>query len=322
MVEAASPFAEAPAWKTVESGWQPLFGSYRNLGFSFEWHEFTTKEDFDWAQSFHPGSIELCLNLDGRGTLGDGERTVELLPQMCSFYFQGSPPLSATRHAREKHRFITVEFSPTFLETHFASQTESLHPLVGAVIRKEAVESVVMPAERLVLALRQVVEGLKHCPVFKPAQEAWFLSKALEVAAHLFFRPANNEQRYTRTQLLAQERVEKAKQVLRARMQHPPSLEELAQMVSCSPFYLSRQFTREGGMTMQQYLRQIRMERAAELLRSGKCNVTEAALDVGYNSLSHFSMAFHETFGCCPGLYPLKTPTQRNAVSEEKLKAV
>jgi len=39
--------------------------------------------------------------------------------------------------------------------------------------------------------------------------------------------------------------------------------------------------------------------------------VTEAALEVGYNSLSHFSSAFHETFGCCPGLYPLKTPTQK-----------
>jgi AraC-like DNA-binding protein len=35
---------------------------------------------------------------------------------------------------------------------------------------------------------------------------------------------------------------------------------------------------------------------------------------VGYNSLSHFSAAFHETFGCCPGLYPLKTPAQ-NPVS-------
>ena len=58
-------------------------------------------------------------------------------------------------------------------------------------------------------------------------------------------------------------------------------------------------------MTIPQYVRQIRMERAAELLKSGKFNVTEAALEVGYNSLSHFSQAFCETMGCCPGLYPL-----------------
>jgi len=34
-------------------------------------------------------------------------------------------------------------------------------------------------------------------------------------------------------------------------------------------------------------------------------------MEVGYNSLSHFSAAFHETFGCCPGLYPLQMPAQK-----------
>jgi AraC-like DNA-binding protein len=47
------------------------------------------------------------------------------------------------------------------------------------------------------------------------------------------------------------------------------------------------------------------MERAASLLREGRLNVTQAALEVGYSSLSHFSTAFHDVIGCCPGLYPL-----------------
>ena len=71
-------------------------------------------------------------------------------------------------------------------------------------------------------------------------------------------------------------------------------------------------------MTIPQYTRQLRMERAAELLRSGKFNVTEAALEVGYASLSHFSQAFHETFGCCPGLYPLRTPTQKTSLTQKE----
>jgi AraC-like DNA-binding protein len=186
-----------------------------------------------------------------------------------------------------------------------------VHSLVRAVAFGEAIESVVVPPERMVVTLHQLVEGLRHCPVFNPAREMWFRAKALEIAAHLFFRPAEGELLCTRTQRLARDRVEKAKAILKAQMHDPPSLEELAQMVNCSPFYLSRQFAQTGGLTMQQYLRQTRMERAAELLRTGRCNVTEAALEVGYNSLSHFSSAFHETFGCCPGLYPLKTLAQR-----------
>jgi len=311
-------FAEAPAWKSVAPGWRPLFGSYRNLGFSFEWHEFASNKEFNWGRSFHPGSVELCLNLDGRGKLFDGRQTIELVPQSFAFYFQGQPPLAATRNAGEHHCFITIEFSPTFLKDHFQKQHDNVHPLVRAVVSGEANESVVVPPERLLATFLQLVESLRHCPVFSPAQEMWFRSKALEFAAHLFFRPAQGELLCTRTQRLARERVEKAKLILQGRMQNPPSLEELARMVNCSPFYLSRQFAQAGGVTMQQYLRQLRMERAAELLRTGKCNVTEAAFEVGYNSLSHFSSAFHETFGCCPGLYPLKTIPQQAAALETK----
>ena len=69
-------------------------------------------------------------------------------------------------------------------------------------------------------------------------------------------------------------------------------------------------------MTIPQYLRKLRMERAAELFRSGKYNVTEAAMEVGYSSFSHFSQSFCQTMGCCPGLYPLKTATQALAACE------
>jgi AraC-like DNA-binding protein len=290
-----------------------LFGSYRDLGFSFEWHDFTTATALDWSRSFHPGSLELCLNLEGNAVLGEGAPATRLPSRAFTMYFQGQPPLSATRTANELHRFVTVEFAPEFLERHFHEQAEQLHPLPRAVVRREARASVVMPAERIGTSLLQLVEGLRHCPVFKPAQEVWFRCKALELAAHLFFLPSGGELFCTRAQRAARERIEKAQGILRARMTQPPSLEELGRLVGCSPFYLSRLFSQESGLTIQQFLRQVRLERAAGLLRSGKCNVTEAALEVGYNSLSHFSTAFHKTFGCCPGLYPMKTPTQRQA---------
>jgi hypothetical protein len=44
-----------------------LFGSFHGEGYSIEWHDFHVKREFDWAASFHPGCVELCLNLDGAG---------------------------------------------------------------------------------------------------------------------------------------------------------------------------------------------------------------------------------------------------------------
>jgi AraC-like DNA-binding protein len=310
-------FTEAPAWSRIGAGWRPLFGHFRELGFSFEWHEFTCVEALDWARSFHPGSIELCLNLDGAALLADRQQTVRLGARMLSFYHQGDPPLVASRSAQQLHRFITVEFSPGFLEENFGKEAENLHPLIRSVARREARTSGVTPPEPISAYLLQLVESLRHCPVFKPAQEVWFRSKALEIAAQLFFRPPAGELLCTRAQRAARDRVERARAILREQMQNPPSLEELGRLVGCSPFYLSRQFSAETGLTIQQYIRQVRLERAAELLRTGRCNVTEAALEVGYSSLSHFTSAFREVFGCCPGLYPLKVPTAQNRTSEK-----
>lgn len=305
------PFAESLAWQSVGEGWRPLFGKFKEVGLSFEWHDFRSASDLDWARSFHPGSLELCLNLTGNAVLNTGQSPIELPPRSVTFYHQGEPPLVAVRRGGEHHQFITVEFARPFLQEHFRAMLDGLHPVVAAVIQQEPSPSAVSLPGSLGTSLLPLIESLRHPPVFAPAQELWFKCKALELAAQLFFRPPDGELFCTRQQRAAQERVERVRAILSEKLSEPPSLEELGRMVGCSPFYLSRLFSQQAGMTIQQYLRHIRMERAAELLRTGKCNVTEAALEVGYNSLSHFSSAFHETFGCCPGLYPLRTPTQK-----------
>jgi AraC-like DNA-binding protein len=311
VIAPAGGFAEAKAWSAVGSGWRPLFGSFRTLGFSFEWHDFTNDEELDWGKSFHPEGVELCLNVSGTAVLQNREQNVELGPQTSVFYHQGRPELEARRRSGERHQFLTVEYSQDFLQRHLKEQASALHPVVKAVVTGKVESSQVAPVERLNTHFMPLLESLRHPPVFAAAQSMWFQCKALELATQLFFTPPSGEELFcTRQQRSARERVERVREILKSRLSEPPSLEELGRLVGCSPFYLSRLFSQEMGITTQQYLRQIRMERAAELLRTGKCNVTEAALEVGYNSLSHFSAAFHDTFGCCPGLYPLRTPTQ------------
>jgi AraC-like DNA-binding protein len=151
---------------------------------------------------------------------------------------------------------------------------------------------------------RSVVASLVEPPVAKAAQILWYQGKALELMAHFLFAPKNPEFFCMRQKRVARERVERTKELLARDLANPPALEMIGQEVGCSPFYLSRIFSREVGLTIPQYLRNLRMERAAELLRTGRYNVTEAATEVGYSSLSHFSKAFCETIGCCPVLYP------------------
>jgi AraC-like DNA-binding protein len=310
----APAFTERPLWRAVGDGWRHLHGSVRDAGVSFEWHDFKTSGgEFDWGKTFHPGSVEVCLNLEGRGKVGLNKNEMAFAPLTAGFYRRGEQPLRATREADQRHQFLTVEMSFDFLRRHLNEFVTSLHPLVREIVSGQSEKSAVAPPTRLTSRQQQLLASLREAPVLALAQTIWYQAKALEVAAELFFvAPGEKELFCQRQQRLSAERVEKVIALLREKLAAPPSLEEIGRAVGCSPFHLSRTFSTATGRTIPQYIRQLRMERAAELLKSGKFNVTEAALEVGYSSLSHFSQAFHETFGCCPGLYPLKTPTQLN----------
>jgi AraC-like DNA-binding protein len=184
---------------------------------------------------------------------------------------------------------------------------------VRAAVKNSSAASAIGTAVRLSATQQQLIATLRQPPVYAAAQPLWYQCKALELAVtFLLSPPPESEMFCSRQQRVAQERVEQVIFLLNQNLAEPPSLEELGKKIGCSHFYLSRIFSAQTGHTITQHLRQLRMERAAELLKSGEHNVTETALEVGYNSLSHFSAAFHETFGCCPGLYPLKTPAQKS----------
>lgn len=306
-------FSEKGVWARMGDGWQHLHGSFHDLGYSIEWHDFSSPDDLDWSKTFHPDGVEICLNLAGRGFVRTGAATLELGPLTAGFYLQDAPRLVATRVGGERHQFITVELSFAFLARHLLPGESGLHRKLRMLRKRKQLAEVSEPA-RLTAEHQQMIVSLRHPPVYAAAQRLWYHAKALEVAAAIFYTPASGDELFCQRQKRQnQERVQKVIAILKENMTEALTLEEIGRRVGCSHFYLSRIFSQETGMSIFQYLRELRMDRAAELLREGRLNVTQVALEVGYSSPSHFSVAFHGAFGCCPGLYPLATPSQRRA---------
>jgi AraC-like DNA-binding protein len=307
----SAPFTEAGVWNVIGPGWSQLFGSFDRVGVSFEWHDFSTHDHFDWGKSFHPESVEICLNLSGTGSVAIGQTHAEFPSHSAGFYHQGATPLAARRNSKERHQFLTVEYSVPFLRNCFAPHLDRLHPLVRAALKRRSNTSGVNEPKTLTSDQLQLLQTLRRPPVVSSALPIWYQGKALELAAAFFFQAQPTDELFCHRQnRVAQERVEKVIAILRANLAHPPPLEDIGTKVGCSPFYLSRTFSKQTGLTLPLFIRKLRMERAAELLRAGQHNVTEAAFEVGYSSLSHFSQTFHETFGVCPGLYPI-LPSKR-----------
>lgn len=300
-----SRFSEVPFWQPIRSGWRQLYGEFHEIGLSIEWHEFELATDFEWSRSFHPESVEICLNLAGHGSIWHGETSLDFEPLTAGFYLPGKSALRASRKGGEQHRFVTIEFSPRFLREHLAPCDGGLDPLVEQFVREGTGCAGLGGVSRLTVEQEQLAAQLRQPPGFVAARPLWYRSKALQLMTEFFFaRQGDDELFCDRQKRVARERSDKVIAILRHNLAEPPDLEEIGRQVGCSPFHLSRTFSAEIGLTIPQFLRKLRMERAAELLKSGRYNVTEAALEVGYSSLSHFSQAFCQTMGCCPALYP------------------
>ncbi len=288
--------------------WRPLQQRGRALydadSVRLEWHDFRTERPLDWGASFRPQTVEFCLNIEGCGSVGTRRGQSDYVARSSGYYSVFDDSLPATRCAQQRHQFVAVQFSRSALQQQLANSEADLDPLVRRAVFADKETSVVSTPRAMTAEQRTLVTSLLEPPVPKLAQSLWYQSKALELIAHFLFVTKDPELFCMRQKRVARDRVERTKELLARDLANPPTLEMIGQEVGCSPFHLSRIFSREAGLTIPQFLRNQRMERAAELLRSGRYNVTEAATEVGYASLSHFSKAFCETIGCCPALYP------------------
>lgn len=81
------------------------------------------------------------------------------------------------------------------------------------------------------------------------------------------------------------------------------TLTSIADEFFLAPTYLSKRFKEKTGKTVMQYLEEIRMERAMEMLRSSDRSISDIAASVGYNDSNYFARTFRKTTGVTPREY-------------------
>jgi AraC-like DNA-binding protein len=152
------------------------------------------------------------------------------------------------------------------------------------------------------LHINNSVRDIFNCSYIGPLRQIYMEGKALELLAHCWqgfmgeSRP-NEGLCVCRCDL---EKAEHAAELLVNDFESVPSLEVLAKTVGLSRSKLNQVFQSVHGATPFAYLRSKRLEKAKDMLLQDKVNVTEAALAVGYSSLSHFTKAFTNQFNLHP----------------------
>ena len=84
------------------------------------------------------------------------------------------------------------------------------------------------------------------------------------------------------------------------------SLNTVSASVGMSPSYFSSIFSKEVGQTFVEYLTEVRMEKAKQLLMCSSLKTSEIGYEIGYKDPHYFSYIFKKTQNCTPKDYRMR----------------
>lgn len=97
-----------------------------------------------------------------------------------------------------------------------------------------------------------------------------------------------------------QKAIRTAEQALTGSFENPPTICELSRMVGLNEYKLKNGFREMFGKTIYEYVRELRMRNAKNLLEDDNLSISQVAYKVGYINTSHFARAFRKEYGLNP----------------------
>ena len=113
--------------------------------------------------------------------------------------------------------------------------------------------------------------------------------------------------------------MEKIMDIINKYMSEPTlNVEMLAHEVGLSRVHLHRKLKELTNLSTRDFIKNIRMQQAAKLLKEKKLSISEVAYAVGFNNLSHFSSTFKEIFGMSPKEYTSEKSDEEKNTEENQ----
>lgn len=151
--------------------------------------------------------------------------------------------------------------------------------------------------------IKVVFNQILNCNYQGMAKILYLESKAIEIISLFIESEVLAPERDSARVLLKKEDHKKmieAREVIINNIVNPLTIAELAKKIGINTYKLKVGFKEVYGTTIFGYLRNIRMEKAKQLIISKNKNIMEIAHEVGYSNPSKFSAAFKRKYGINP----------------------
>jgi two-component system response regulator YesN len=121
----------------------------------------------------------------------------------------------------------------------------------------------------------------------------WFADKVLEACRNVKVKREESSSSV----------IDKAKAFIDKQYHKDISLDEVSKEVNISPYYFSKLFKEETGENFIEYLTNLRINKAKELLSATDMSMKEICCEIGYSDPNYFSRIFKKNLGVTPTEY-------------------
>ena len=264
-------------------------------------HSFVIKElvesHFDPTWHFHP-HYQIFTVLEGNGTRFIGDNICLFMPEDTVFLAPNTPHVWRSDHSEKAHAHgIVVYFTEDFLGKDFFEKPE-MYPIkqlftnsqrgleitgdMRHSLRKNMIELLNLSGFESILKLLYILNELAHSTDYK------------------YITTAN----YTNTHKISEtERMQKVHEYVMKHFREEISLRELASLICMSESAFCRYFKNRTNKTFFDFVNEVRIGYACKLLMDKKLNVTQIALESGFNTISNFNRQFKNLIGKSPSQY-------------------
>jgi AraC-like DNA-binding protein len=204
---------------------------------------------------------------------------------------------------------VGIQLSPAKLAMLFPNEDGQLESELEFLVKGNDWQSICHPPNTSEIV--SVVQQIRCCPYQGTTKRMYLQAKALELmslqlapvlADGAFFK----EHRSTEPEILPKlksqtiAKLHYAQEIIRSRLDNPPTHLELSQQLNLNDRTLRRGFRSLFGTTVVGYLTDRRLQQAELLLRNTDRTVADIANYVGYANLSYFARAFKRKYSINP----------------------
>ncbi|OHT45680.1 hypothetical protein B0A80_15610 [Flavobacterium tructae] len=213
------------------------------------------------------------------------------------------PKIKGILNYRTKRRkTLEITFTASYLEQLFYPNLKTTIPLLAEAIATHTSYAMWDTSKSISPKLNVLIEDILQCSYSGAIKKAFLESKVVEILSYLFTIINEEENTKVSVELSACDYVKilEVENILKTQFKEKHTLASIASQVGLNNFKIKKYFKMVFNATVFNYLTQVRMEYAKQMILEKDLPISVVSEELGYKNPHHFTVAFKKTFGYLP----------------------